>query len=345
MAREPAIVEPVRTFLGRLQPPPTDMVVAVSGGPDSVALLRVLAGIVSGRLVVAHLNHCLRGPASDADEAFVGRLVEALRPATPARLEFCSDRRDVAAAAVGDNLEAVARRIRYDWLADVAKAEGVAWVATGHTADDQAETVLFRLLRGAGLAGLAGIAPRRPLAPGVELVRPLLNVTRADVLTYLESLGQDYREDASNADHRFARSRIRHELLPLLAERYNPRVRDVLCRLAEQAADARREIDAVVVGLIQAAERPRAGPMLVFDRAILAAAPRPRLRSLWRRVWEREGWPRQAMGFAEWDRLAELCGGGPEVIDLPGRIRARRRGAVVQIDPVDLVRDASQKRQ
>src|SRR5436189_2329520 len=124
MAREPAVVGAVRTFFERLEPGPTDVVVAVSGGADSVALLRVLADIVPGRLVVAHLNHCLRGPASDADEAFVGRLVEALRSTTPARLTFRSECRDVAAAAVGDNLEAVARRVRYDWLADVAKAEG-----------------------------------------------------------------------------------------------------------------------------------------------------------------------------------------------------------------------------
>src|SRR5262245_43687635 len=132
MAREPAVVGPVRMFLERLVPAPAEMVVAVSGGADSVALFRALADNIPGRLVVAHLNHCLRGSDSDTDEAFVGRLVESLRSSVRSRLSFRSDRRDVAAA--DDNLEAAARRVRYNWLADVAKTEGIAYVATGHTA-------------------------------------------------------------------------------------------------------------------------------------------------------------------------------------------------------------------
>jgi tRNA(Ile)-lysidine synthase len=332
MTRGPAVVGPVRTFFEHLGPTPTDMVVAVSGGADSVALLRVLADLIPGRLVVAHLNHCLRGPDSDADEAFVGRLVESLRSSVRSLLSFRTDRRDVAAA--GDNLEAKGRRVRYDWLSDVAKSDGIAWVATGHTADDQAETVLFRLLRGTGLAGLTGIAPRRLLAPGVKLLRPLLNVRRMEVLAYLRTIGQDYRDDASNADLRYSRNRIRHELLPLLAERYNPRVREVLCQLAEQASDARDQIEEAVVKLIRSAERPRAGPLVVLDLTALSGVSRPQLRALWRNVWEREGWPRQSMGFKEWDRLAELCHGNPDAIELPGHIRARRRGEVMQVGPV-----------
>src|SRR5262249_60653931 len=107
----------------------------------------------------------------------------------------------IAVAAVarqeGGNLEAVARRVRYDWFTRVARETGSPWVATGHTADDQAETVLHRLLRGAGLRGLRGIAVRRELAPGVELVRPLLAGTRAEVLAYLDAAGQAYRQDST----------------------------------------------------------------------------------------------------------------------------------------------------
>jgi tRNA(Ile)-lysidine synthase len=310
-------------------------VVAVSGGPDSVALLRALAATVRGRLVVAHLNHGLRGADGDADEAFVAELVETLRRDAGADVTFRRERVDVAAAAAGANLEATARRIRYDWFARVARAEGVPFVATGHTADDQAETVLHRLLRGTGLPGLAGIAARRPLADGVTLVRLMLHVTRAEVLDYLRSLGQVAREDRTNAELCFTRNRIRHELLPHLALHYNPRVAAVLGRLAAQAAAAQRELAAGVAELLAAGEKPRAGALLVFDRAVLAAAPRPRLRALWRRVWEREGWPRQAMGFREWDRLAALCSGGPAALDLPGRVRARRRERVIQVGPSD----------
>jgi tRNA(Ile)-lysidine synthase len=309
-------------------------VVAVSGGPDSVALLRALAATVRGPLVVAHLNHGLRGADGDADETFVADLSEAL--GRDAAVTFRRERVDVATAAAGANLEATARRIRYEWFARVARAEGVPFVVTGQTADDQAETVLHRLLRGTGLPGLAGIAARRPLADGVTLVRPLLRVTRAEVLDYLRSLGQSAREDRTNAELRFTRNRIRHELLPHLAERYNPRIAAVLGRLAAQAAAAQRELAAGVADLLAAAEKPRAGALLVFDRAALAAAPRPRLRALWRRVWEREGWPRQAMGFREWDRLAALGTTGPAALDLPGRLRARRRERVVQVGPFEV---------
>ncbi len=334
MADGTALPQRVRQVLASLGPPPAGLVAAVSGGPDSVALLRAVADVFPGRVVVAHLNHGLRGADGDADEAFVRELAESMADGADHRLVYRSARRDVAAAARGDNLEAAARRVRYQWLAEVARAEGAAFVLTGHTADDQAETVLFRLLRGTGLAGLAGIAARRPLAPGVELLRPLLGVRRYEILDYLKGLGQDYRTDASNADRRFTRSRIRHELLPYLAEHYNPRATEVLCRLAEQAADWQQEGAEAVEALLRAGERPQAGAVLVFDRGTLAPAPRRRLRALWRWVWEREGWPRRAMGFREWQRLAELCRDGPAALDLPGGIRARRRGGVIQVGPV-----------
>src|SRR5207244_5164116 len=117
---------------------------------------------------------------------------------------------DVSAAAAGESLEATARRLRYAWLADVAAEVGAGWVATGHTADDQAETVLHRLLRGTGLQGLRGIAPRRELAPGVGLVRPLLRTTRAEVIAYLQELDQPFRLDSTNSDLSRMRNRIRH---------------------------------------------------------------------------------------------------------------------------------------
>src|SRR5262249_25956730 len=160
---------------------------------------------------------------SDNDEVFVAALCTRL-VAEGATLDCRSNRIDVASLARerGANLESVAREARYGWLAEVAREAGAGWVATGHTADDQAETVLHRLRRGTGLRGLCGIPVRRPLAPGIEVVRPLLRVTRAQVLNYLRALGQDFREDRSNSDPRFTRNRIRHELLPLLAEHYNP---------------------------------------------------------------------------------------------------------------------------
>jgi tRNA(Ile)-lysidine synthase len=313
----------------RWLPPSGGLVVAVSGGPDSVALARAAAlarGEADGPLVLAHLDHGLRGAEGEADADFVAALASALPGA-----ELCRGRLDVGGLArrEGANLEAVARRERYRWLAEVARARGVGLVATGHTADDQAETLLHRLLRGTGLQGLRGIASRRELAPGVELVRPLLPATRRDVLAFLAALGQPYREDSSNRDLRLTRNRIRHELLPHLADRYNPAVVAALARLAAQAEEAYCDEAVAAATLLVAAERPRAGAQLVFDRAALAAAPRRVLRSALRLVWEREGWPRDAMGHAGWERLAWFVRDGSRALDLPGHIHARLRRRVL----------------
>jgi tRNA(Ile)-lysidine synthase len=327
----------VRRCLARLGDGPRGLVVAVSGGPDSVALVRALGAARERdapiRLVLAHLNHQLRGLESDADQDFVhtlhARLVEAGVPA----LELCSGRLDVAGAAreEGTNLEATARRSRYRWLAEVARAHGLNWVATGHTANDQAETVLHRLLRGTGLQGLRGIAARRELEPGVSVVRPLLEATRAEVLAYLQGLGQPYREDQSNRDLRHTRNRIRHELLPHLAERYNPRVVAVLSRLAGQADEAFRAEEQAAADLLRQVELPRAGALLILDATRLAAAPRRLVRAAFRLVWAREGWPVDALGYEGWERLCGLVFDESRAVDLPGRVHARRRGGVVQL--------------
>src|SRR4051794_22092236 len=162
------------------------LVVAVSGGGDSVGLLRVVHGFAPElglRLSVAHLDHGVRGEAAEADARFVADLAERLglpfdlgrwRPDRPG------------------HFEADARRARYAWLAGVARARGASAVAGGHTRDDQAETILHRIVRGTGPRGLAGMPARRPLADGVALIRPLLGVSRAELRAYLAAIGQDY---------------------------------------------------------------------------------------------------------------------------------------------------------
>jgi tRNA(Ile)-lysidine synthase len=304
------------------------IVVAVSGGPDSVALLRALRDARgSGPLTAAHLNHQLRGPESDADDAFVRELCQRLS------IDCRIHRLDVRAAAdvAKDNLEAVARRLRYDWLAQTAHEVGAAWVATGHTANDQAETVLHRLLRGTGLKGLRAIAARRELTAGVCLVRPLLAVTRAEVIAYLNELGQEYRQDSSNRDPARTRNRIRSQLLPLLMAEYNPRIISVLARLAGQAEEAFAGQASEARVLLAAAELPRAAEVLVFDAASLAAAPRALLREMFRLVWEREGWPMAAMGFEAWERVAEVALGETAAAEFPGGVRVQWRERVVQV--------------
>jgi tRNA(Ile)-lysidine synthase len=210
---------------------------AVSGGADSVALLLGLSQLRAaspGRLVAAHFNHRLRGSESEQDQAFVEELsrevgVECIVGAAAA---------DLAAAHGGQGLEGAARQVRYEFLARAADQCGARYVATAHTADDQAETILHHILRGTGLAGLAGIPRTRPLTPAATLIRPLLAVTRQEVLDYLQQLGKTYRDDSTNRLTDLTRNRIRLELLPLLERDFNPQVRGALLRLGRLAEEA-----------------------------------------------------------------------------------------------------------
>jgi len=209
--------------------------VAVSGGPDSVVLLRLLVearnelGIA---LVVLHLNHRLRGAEADADAAFVCELAQ--HHTLPFQSE--SGETQTFARAQGLSLEAAGRELRYAFFARAAAAHNLTRIATGHTADDQAETVLLRLFRGAGTRGLAGIHLTRGLEnSAAKVVRPLLATRRAEIERYLRDIGQAFRIDASNADPAHARNRVRHSLVPLLESEFNPAIVRVLGETAEVA--------------------------------------------------------------------------------------------------------------
>jgi tRNA(Ile)-lysidine synthase len=331
------LVGTVRQFLSSLEGTSAGVVVAVSGGADSVALLRALDAARDPRapfpLVVAHLNHQLRGGESDADEEFVADLHARLTAAGRPGLSLCRARLDIAGKARSEraNLEALARRERYRWLAEVARSHRIPWIATGHTANDQAETVLHRLVRGTGLRGLRGIASRRELEPGLSVVRPLLSATRAQIIAYLQELDQPYRDDSTNSDLGFTRNRIRHRLLPQLARRFNPAIVEVLARLARQAEETYRIEEAAALALLSEAELPRAGALLIFDRQRLLTAPRHQVREMFRLVWTREDWPKGGMDHAAWDRLASVVFDKLSAVDLPGGLRARRLERVVQV--------------
>lgn len=215
------------------------VVVAVSGGADSVALLDLLVSLkeLDLTLVVAHLNHCLRGPESDGDAAFVADL--ARRCGLPAEIGT-ADVRDISRQRKL-SLEEAGRTARYEWLRDVAHARGADRVALGHHADDQAETFLLRLLRGSGTTGLCAM---RPLTAGLY-ARPLLCLTRAEILSYLEERGLSFRVDASNDDRSFLRNRIRHECLPYLAS-YNPAIAERLNAAAEILAADEEVLESVI---------------------------------------------------------------------------------------------------
>jgi tRNA(Ile)-lysidine synthase len=241
------------------------VVVAVSGGADSVCLLHMLrdAGVaLSG---VAHFNHKLRGEASEEDERFVAALAEKIT------LPFYRAEMDLH--GVRDNLEQAGRRARGDFFRSLIRDGAGTRVALGHTRDDQAETVLFRLLRGSGLAGLAGI---HPVTTG-GFIRPFIEVTRIEIEAYLSAHDVAWREDSSNREMRFARNRIRHELLPQLARDWNPRIGKALAHLADLAYEEEQWWDSALdpagaeVNVEKLTAVPRAMARRTVRRAIAAA--------------------------------------------------------------------------
>ncbi len=258
------------------------LLVAVSGGPDSVALLSVLASLApSKRLTLSalHLNYGLRGEESDGDARFVSRLCADLE--VPLVIERVDVSR-VAGTGRGLSLQARARDARYAALRRTAATLGASKIALGHTADDQAETLLMWMLRGSGAAGLAGIKPLRDAV----YVRPLLDVGRAEILAYLEAKGLSYRTDSSNAKPVYLRNRIRHELLPLL-KRFNPAVVSALTRQADILRDEDACLDGWVADWIARHVRAAEDRSLEVPRAALLEQPVALQRRIIRRVLQR----------------------------------------------------------
>ena len=260
--------------------PGTRVALAVSGGADSVALLRVLLelreelGIV---LSVAHFHHQIRGAEADADQQFVHDLAEQFQ------LEFYSGSADVPAYSRTKklSLESAARVLRHRWFAELVRNGHTDKLATAHTLDDQAETVLMRILRGSGVRGLSGIAVEHTEK---HLVRPLLRVTRKEIEEYLSSMKQRWRIDSSNQDLSHTRNRIRHTLLPLLERDFNPAIRQTLADLAEvaRAEDEywRKELASLLPRLLREGRPTRSGRITTGNASKTAALELSTLRSL-----------------------------------------------------------------
>jgi tRNA(Ile)-lysidine synthase len=313
------------------------VLLACSGGADSVALVCAVrelidaadattAGKFVGNVMVAHFNHKMRGADSDGDERFVERFAE------EQGLLYCSAE---YAPPPGHNRlsEESARDARYDYLITKAEQVGARYLVTAHHAEDQAETVLHNLLRGTGLIGLGGMAEFLQVAPSVTLARPLLTVRRRQIIEYLQSRKQTFREDGSNSDTSFTRNRLRQEALPLLNDCVQGDAVEAICRAAEAAREARLELDVYARDLMQDAIRRRGDPaQLELDLSKVAGCNDFQIRSLWRYAWTVHGLPLQRMTAEHWRRLGNLCRPAqPEsrTLQLPGDITAERKADCV----------------
>jgi tRNA(Ile)-lysidine synthase len=269
--------------------------VAVSGGADSVCLLEVLREFAPGRLTVLHLDHQLRGDESTADAGFVAALAERFGfPIVSRRAELG-----------GGNLEEAARRARLEFFREAVRTGVVDRVATGHTRSDQAETVLFRLLRGAADAGLAGI---RPVTTD-GLIRPLIEVERQDVEAFLRERGIAWREDSTNASLRFARNRIRHELLPMLEREWNPAIVETLARTAEWAG-AESEYWQGEMDRLEGEVLVRKGDAVLLHAGAIRELPPAVARRLIRRAIERTKGDLRGVDFDHSEQALRLAGAG-----------------------------------
>jgi tRNA(Ile)-lysidine synthase len=277
------------------------------------------------------VNHGLRGADSDADQAFVEALAARLglpvhvRRADPVPLRQRRSSRD------RPTLQEAARRLRYDALVEMADAAGARWIATAHTADDQAETVLLRLLRGTGPDGLGGIPER---SPDGRILRPLLGVCREQVLAYAAAEGIGWREDASNTRDAYARNRLRRRWLPGLAEDFNPRL---LRSLADLAEAMRRDGEWIEARVAREADRrfAREAEWLWIERKDWDALPEALARRLARLALRRAGRGRDVTRVHLARMLDFLRSGRPgTAIELPGGLALAREGERFRLGPI-----------
>ncbi len=309
--------------------------IALSGGPDSVALTLVLqellaAGKLNLDLRLAHLNHGLRGSESEAEEEFCRNF------AHDRGLPIAVGRRNVAAIAEsrGGSLEAVAREVRYDFLLRVAREHSTGAVATGHHGDDVAETVLLRIIRGAGVPGLGGLAPSRPLDGEVRLVRPLLCVRRSELREYLWKSRQPFCQDSSNRDTRYLRNQVRHELIPALQRDFPTFSVESLMALGESAVEVGSLLRKLAEELWDQACLEASAGEVTLDASALAGAETAVRERVFRRALEKlaGGESAPALRAEHYRALAALPGAevGAET-SLPDGFFARREHGIVYL--------------
>lgn len=284
-------------------------VLAVSGGADSVALLRLMHSLVgsSPNLLVAHFNHGWRGEESDRDQSFVEQLSASLG------LNCFVER----ATTTESRSEQTARRLRYEFLQKIAHQHQAHFIATAHTASDRVETMLHNLCRGTGLSGICSLAETRSLKHGLTLIRPLLHCYREETVAYLQHLQQSFCEDSSNSNESYRRNFLRHSILPLLKQAYgdgldsrlvsfSELVEETLQLQQQQRLQYQAHLDALLSEAILAGRMIQpSSAQLAFPCEQLLPHPWPIVLSHLQMAWNELGWSRQAMSRKHWERIRQ----------------------------------------
>jgi len=292
------------------------ILVGVSGGPDSIALLHILWMLrdeLKIFLHVAHLNHQLRGEEARADALFVQDFAEKLN------LPYTIESFDVRTLQkeTGLSLQEAAREARFAFFEREVRRLKADKVALGHHADDQAETILFNLLRGTGVKGLGGIPPLRGI-----YIRPLLEVRRQEIEAYCRVHALPFRLDPSNLKPVYTRNRIRLQLLPLLEHEYNPQLARVLVRLGNICREENAYLELLAREAYQRVVEKEKEGELVLNRASLVAQPLPLRRRIFRLAWQRVSGETKELAYEHVERLLEMLANGARALALPGGVRA-----------------------
>ena len=322
-------------------------VVGVSGGPDSVALLHCLRKISDrqARLVVAHIDHGLRGVESDNDREFVRDLAE--RWQLPCEIVRLSEHEpdSLVKSDHRPGSEESLRKARHRHLRKIALRHGAIWIATAHHADDVVETMLHRLLRGSGPRGLASIPPMRKLGNDLTLIHPLLSVSRADIIQYLQHHGLEFRNDASNASDAYTRNRIRHQLIPYLREFAGiPHLDQRLWQASQQIREEHQFVETAARRWLEMRNSPDDTNGAEFPAPAFEAVQWCVVREGLVTLWHDLGWPLQGMAAKHWDRLRNFLqpidpGPHPRRMQLPGQIEVTMRRGIVRFFKNELLTD------
>jgi tRNA(Ile)-lysidine synthase len=274
------------------------ILLGVSGGADSTALLRAIANLrpfnAAGSVVIAHYNHKMRGQAADDDATFVKDLAEQhgmqciVGEASPEN-SHCS--------------EEAFRQARYKFLEQAAAEVGARYIVLAHTADDQAETILHNLLRGSGLRGISGMPKTRKMNNATTLMRPMLGISRQQVRDYLTRIAQTFRHDSSNDQPIFTRNKLRLDLIPQLQREYNPQIITQLLTLGEQADQAIEELQRQALQLLNLASHWSNNNACTLNINCLRETSPTILRELMVLIWRTADWPRREMNFTRWNDL------------------------------------------
>ena len=302
------------------------VVIGLSGGPDSVALLHVLLKLAprfSLRLGVAHLNHGLRRNESDKDAEFVASLAKKYD------LPCYIQKKDVRKYRLENklSLEEAARRVRYTFLNSIAETNRFNKIALGHHCNDNAELVLMNLFRGSGPLGLAGIPPVR----ATKIIRPLLKLKRSEIIDFLNNNGLKYVVDTTNKDPRYFRNRIRHHLMPLIEASYNPNIIETLNRLASIISSEEEWIEDVINPLFEKAVLSVQDDRVALSVSSLDEIHLAAQRRIIRKAIARIKKDLRRINFVHIDSAIRLLESGPayKTLDLPDRIRIQRNGDVL----------------